>query len=243
MKQNKPISKKKAITKQAKSLSKTKKALPTLLPHVNDYFEKHSLAILVFLLIVISCFVFWDFIFLNKIYLYKDIGSDSINATYPHEFEVSNYMQHTGFIPKWSFYQGMGQNVFPFCFPDPYYFILMLFGPKNIVYGIGYMEIAKVISAGILFYFFLRKIHLSGYPAVLGALLYSFSGFVILGSCWTIFSTEAVYVALILYGFEQLYQDNKMLLFPIGICLLAINQPFDVLLTTLFLVPYILFRY
>jgi uncharacterized membrane protein YfhO len=220
-----------------------KKSAQEILPGFNYYFDKHGLLILIFLLIVISLFVFKDFIFLEKIYLYKDIGSDSINATYPHEVQVAYYMQQVSLIPKWSFYQGMGQNIFPFCIPDPYYLILLLFGPKNLIYGIGYMEIAKIISAGILFYLFLKKIRLSGYAAVLGGLLYSFSGFMILGSCWTIFSTEAVYIALLLYAFEKLYKDNKIILFPIAICLIAINQPFDLVLAALFLTAYILFRY
>ena len=242
MKQKKTVASKKKEA-AVKPISRQKKTVPELLPLLDNYFEQHGFLILSALLIIVCLFVFKDFIFLNKIYLYKDIGSDSINATYPHEYQVAYYMRNFSFIPKWSFYQGMGQNIFPFCIPDPYYFVLMLFGPKNIMYGIGYMEIAKVVSAGLLFYLFLRKIRLSGFVAILGALLFAFSGFVILGSCWTIFSTEAVYVALILLGFELLYRDNNIVVLPIGVCLLAINQPFDLALTTFFLVPYILFRY
>src|SRR5206468_2044483 len=46
-----------------------------------------------------------------------------------------------------------------------------------------------------------------------------------------------------LYAFEKLFQDNKILLFPVAICLIAIHQPFDLFLTSLFLIAYLLFRY
>src|SRR5437773_2636262 len=97
---------KKENEKKLKPVLKNKKAVPEILPAINNYFDKYGLVILIFLLIAISCFLFRDFIFLKKIYLYKDIGSDSINATYPHEFQVSYYMQNISLIPKWSFYQG-----------------------------------------------------------------------------------------------------------------------------------------
>ena len=239
----KDVSNKTKPSSLSKTIKKSNKSTPAFFPELNRYFDQYGLYILIFLSGIIAFLVFKDFIFLNKIYLYKDIGSDSINAFYPHEYQVANYMQHENFIPKWSFYQGMGQNIFPFSIPDPYYLILMMFGPHNWAYGIGYMEIAKILSAGIFFYLFLKKLSISSYAAVVGGLLYSFSGFVILGTCWRIFSTEAVYMALLLYSFEKLFQDKKIVLFPIAVCLIAIHQPFDLFLVSLFLIAYLLFRY
>jgi uncharacterized membrane protein YfhO len=242
MRENKSTAKhKKAKTYRA--AAPKKEIVTEAYPQINNYFEKYGLYIFLFLLLANIIFVFSDFIFLNKIYLFKDIGSDSINANYPRMVQVARYISDVSFIPKWSFQQGMGQNILPFAFPDPFYFILLLSGPNNLIYGIGYMEIAKIITAGILFYFFLKKITASPYATIVGGLLYAFSGFVILGSCWTIFSTEAVYLALLLYAFETFYQNNKIVLLPPAICLIAINQPFDLLLMGVFLVAYILFRY
>ena len=164
MKQKSTPNKKNTNPKTSRPVPGKNKIAPELFPVTKKYFDDHGFYILLFLLTIISFFVFKDFIFLNKIYLYKDIGSDSINATYPHMYQVAYYMQHESLIPKWSFYQGMGQNIFPFAIPDPYYLILMLFGPDNLGYGIGYMEIAKIFSAGILFYLFLKNL---GEPRVL----------------------------------------------------------------------------
>ena len=207
-----------------------------------DFVQKYSLYILLSLTAAIVLIVFKDFIFFNKLYLFKGLASDSINDTYPNYILISDYLRTDG-IPKWSFRQGIGQNIFPFSFPDPFVSFLYLLGRENLAYGLAYMEILKIFLSGVLFYFFLKKRSLSPYVCILGALLYSFSSFMIIGSCWNIFSTEVVYLALLLLAFEKYYQDNNWTLFPISIALIAILQPFDLWLFGIFLLVYILVRH
>jgi hypothetical protein len=76
----------------------------------------------------------------------------------------------------------------------------------------------------------------------MGGVLYSFSGFIILGGGWNFFSTQAVYVALLLYSFEKLYQDDNWILFPVSIFLIASYQPLDIYFIGVFLIIYIIFR-
>lgn len=208
----------------------------------NDFIQKYSLYILLTITAVIVLIVFRDFIFFEKLYLFKGLASDSINDTYPNYILISDYLRTDG-IPKWSFRQGIGQNIFPFSFPDPFVSFLYLLERENLAYGLAYMEIVKIFLAAVLFYFFLKKRSLSPFVCILGALLYSFSSFMIIGSCWNIFSTEVVYLAFLLLAFEKYYQDNNWTLFPISIALIAILQPFDLWLFGLFLLVYILVRY
>lgn len=209
---------------------------------VNDFIKKYSLYILLSLTAAIVLIVFKDFIFFQKLYLFKGLASDSINDTYPNYILISDYLRTDG-IPKWSFRQGIGQNIFPFSFPDPFVSFLYLLGRENLAYGIAYMEILKIFLAGGLFYFFLKKLSLSPYVCILGGLLYSFSSFMIIGSCWNIFSTEVVYLAFLLLAFERYYQDNNWIFFPIAIALIAVLQPFDLWLFGLFLLVYIIVRH
>ena len=116
-------------------------------------------------------------------------------------------------FPGWSFQTGMGQNIFPQNFGDPFRYIYYLAGRTNIPYLIIYVELLKIFIATGLFYSFLKIINLKTTSSVLGALLYGFSGYMIVGSGWYIFSTEAVYVALLLYSFERFYQKGSWLLF------------------------------
>ena len=207
------------------------------------YFEKKGLYILLMLISLLIFLVFKDFIFLNKLYLFKDTGSDSINDNYPTDVFYSYYIHNISVIPKWSFNQGMGQDIMPFSYADPFNTILFFFSKEYIAYMYGFVELIKIIFAGSFFYLFLKKISLSTYTAVIGGILYSFSGFIIVGSCWQLFSTEAVYLAFLLFSFELLFQNNKWGLFPIVIALIAILTPFDLYLFGLFLFTYFLFRF
>lgn len=193
-------------------------------------------------IILISLYVFKDFIFLNKLYLFKDIGSDSINGSYPQYVHISEYLRSEG-IPKWSFNQGMGQNIFPFSMGNPFDWMLYLLGSKYLAYGIIYAELLKILIGGLFFYLYLRTIELTEYASIVGGISFSFSGFMILGSGWYIFSTEAVYAALLLFSFEKLFKYGTWQPFPIVIALLGAYQPFNLYLYGVFFLLYIIFRY
>lgn len=191
-------------------------------------------------LILLSCYiVFGDFISLKKVYLFRDIGSDSINIYFPW---LTNYSDIKG-VPGWSFSQGMGQNVFPIWLGDFFSDFLTLFDKAKIPYGIALMEILKIILIGLVFYNFLKELKLSNFSALVFSILFAFSGFVILGGCWVIFSTEAVFVTIILYGFERWLNQGKFFWFVFGIMCLAFLQPFLLLPYTIMLSTYICARY
>lgn len=207
----------------------------------NDFLGRYGLYFLFFMLASIIIFIFKDFIFLKKIYLFKDFGSDSINITYPSYYALANGLEKEG-IPTWLFSQGMGQNIFPAGLSDPFSLFIILTGKKFVYYTLFYAELLKILFAGLFFYLFLKKISLTDYTSLVGAILYSFSGFVILGGQWSVFSTQAVYIALLLYSFEKFYQDDNWTLLPISIFLIAAYQPVDVYYMGLFLLGYVILR-
>jgi uncharacterized membrane protein YfhO len=212
-----------------------------LFKNYDSYTEKYGIYIFLFLLFLIAFIVFKDFIFLNKTYLFKDIGSDTITEGYPTLYSLADYITKEGF-PKWSFNQGMGQNFFPVGAINPFSLFVVLMGKDNVYFTIFFAELFKILFAGLFFYLFLQKLIKSNYIAIIGCILYSFSGFIILGGQWEIFSTQAVYIALLLYSFEKLYQDNNWILFPVSIFLISSNHPFDLYLIGLFLIIYVIFR-
>ncbi|MFA6923065.1 MAG: YfhO family protein [Bacteroidales bacterium] len=218
------------------------KSNPDSFLFINKFIEKNGIYILLSLISLIVFFVFKDFILLKKLYLFKDIGSDSINYNFPQYVHIADYLKTEG-IPKWSFNQGMGQNLFPGCIPDPFTLFILIMGKDNVAYTVFFAEFFKIFFAGLFFYLFIKKLINSEFTAIIGGVMYSFTGFIILGGCWSIFSTEAVYLALLLYSFEKLYKDNNWFLFPISIFLITINQPVDLYLFGLFLLIYLIFRF
>ncbi len=193
--------------------------------------------------LMLTCLiVFRDFIFLDKVYLYTDIGSDSINIYFPWLVHMTEYMKHTG-VPTWTFSQGLGQNLFPFWLGDFFSNFMMLFDKSRLPYMIGYMEVLKVILGGFVFYKYLCEMNISKYVAGIGGYLFAFSGYIVLGSCWTVFSAEAVYVSLILLGFERWMNRGRFLWFGVGLTAISMLQPFLLFPYTLLLAFYVPVRF
>ena len=221
------------------------KPASTIAPSGPDFFDrlgnKASLFAL-FLVGIVAFFVFRDFLLLKNIFQYKDIGSDTLNGMYPFYKHMAYYIQQYG-LPQWSFTEGMGQAIMSGFLRDPFQLISMLAGPDSMPKIFIFIEVIKILVAALIFFYFLKSIHASNYAATIGTLLFSFCGFMIIGACWYLFTFEALNVALLLLGFEKLYQKKQGLLFALGIFLTAISFPVNLYTFGLFILCYALFRF
>jgi len=236
--------KKKPVNKNANSaLPQTKKLVADKLV-LPGLFEKPGRKVfyLAFGIIALLAFIiFRDFLLFNKLYLFKDVGSDSLNAYYPNMMEVSQYLKSYGRL-SWSFNIGMGQDNTSSAFFDPFNFVLYMFTPSKMIWLLGYKEYFKVLISGLIFYVYLRTMGISKYSSLIGSLMFCFCGFMILGSGWFVFSYEAFYASLLLLGFELLFKKNNPWLFPLAIFFIGISNPFNLFIYTLFLAVYAIFR-
>jgi uncharacterized membrane protein YfhO len=197
------------------------------------------LALSIILLIVF--FIFRDFITLKKLYLFKDIGSDTLNGAYPFFYNFADYFHSEG-LPTWSFQEGMGQNILGGFLRDPFMLIGYFAGPNSMPKIFVFVELLKIICSGVVFYLFLKQLKVSNTAALAGSILYSFSGFMIIGSCWYVFSYEAFTIALTFLGFELFYSKNKWMVFIIAVFAIAVSLPFNLYVVALLLIFYMLFR-
>ena len=194
------------------------------------------------MILLIGVIVFKDFLFFEKAYFFKDIGSDSYNFSYPYLYQEADYISKFG-IPKWSFNFGMGQSLFPFFLRDPFDIFLYIAGKNHIYFGIVFKELLKILLGGITFFYYLKALKLSDFTSITGSLLFAFCGFVIVGSGWYIFSFEAFNMALLLLAYEQLFTKQKWHLFPVAIFLVCISQPFNLYVYGIFLAFYAVLRH
>lgn len=208
----------------------------------DSYIKGKEFYYLLAIITLVCYFIFSDFINFKKIFLFKDIGSDTINMFHPILNHFSDYINKEG-VPGWSFSQGMGQNVFPLWLGDFFSNFIMLFDKETMPKVIVFMEILKIILCGVIFFNYLKQLKTTSFACLVGALLYAFCGYVVLGGTWIIFSTEAVYVAILLLGFELWLQKKKWFTFMLGVTLLGLLQPFYLYSYTLFLIGYIIVRY
>jgi hypothetical protein len=180
--------------------------------------------------------IFKDFLFYKNVYIFKDIASDTINQFYPHIVHASQYLRTYG-IPKWSFNIGIGQNAYQ-GFGDPFTLILCLLPKAYIPYGIVYVEIAKIITGGLFFLLFLRLGNFSSFATIIGGLLYSYGGYMILGSTIYIYSTEAVYASLLLYVLEKFLRNGTWYILPLAFSLVGFSLPLYCYMYLLLMVCY-----
>jgi len=200
-----------------------------------------AFVVLLLSLLFLCAVVFKDFLLLRKIYFFNGVGSDSMNLYFPYLHHLADYIHRYG-LPKWSFNMGMGQNLMPFCLRDPFDLILFAADKDNLICSMVYKEIIKIVVSGIVFFFYLRTTRLSEYTSIMGSLFFSFCGFMIVGSCWSIFSFEAFNMALLLLAFELLFMKRNWYLFPIPVFLLGVSQPFNLYVYGLLLAFYAVFR-
>jgi len=204
-------------------------------------FEKYGLVALL-CVIIISIIVFNNYLFCFNVYIFKDIGSDSYNHGYPNFVHISEYLRNEG-IPKWSFSQGMGQNIFPGGISNPFCVILYLIGQDHLAYGIAYVEVLKILLCGIFFYLYIRTLLSDNYISIVGAILCSFSGYIILGSGWYGHSLFVTYGAFLLFSFEKLFKNNVWIFFPLSVALIGAFNPFYLYMFGVFIFFYTMFRY
>ena len=193
------------------------------------------------LLIIMAVIVFKDFIFFQKIFLYKDIASDSLNGYYPFMVHNVHYIERYGF-PSWSFQAGMGQNIFTSALGDPIDYLLYQFGADTARNLLGYKIAIEVVLAGFVFYHYLRSVKMGQFVSIVGSLMYAFSGFMIVCSCWFVFSAEVLIMPFILLGFEKLYKKNQYWLLALPILYITFSRPFVLATLAIFLFFYISFR-
>ena len=220
------------------------KAAPSIPVSTVDLFDKlgnKTWLLALGLIFVIAFLVFKDYLFFDKVYLFKDIGSDTLNGLFPYINYTTEQVANSHF-PTWSYSWGMGQNIFPQLFRDPFDIFLFLAGKNHIVYGLAYKEFSKVLLGGLAFFFYLRTVKFSNFTSVVGSMLFAFCGFMIVGGGWSFFSFEAFSTALLLLAFELMFTRNKWFLFPIAIFIIAISTPVNLYLYGLFLAIYAVVR-
>jgi len=220
---------------------------------INNIFDKYlapyNLYLLLFLIILIGFIAFKKFLTIEYLFYFKGIGSDSINQEYPSLIHKINFLREDYFF-KYSFYTGMGDAFVNSIVVDPISWLKELINYIGISFGAEKYSIYSrfpiifvfyFLLSGIFFYLYLRTINLSKYVALIGSLLFVYSGYLVVGSSWDFFG-HVFRAALLLFSFEQFFVKKRWYFFPIAVIYLSGN-PFVLYLYSLFLFIYASFRY
>lgn len=205
-------------------------------------YHKKGLLITLCLITAICFITFKNFLLFKIAYFFYEINDDGYVTMLPKLYNIANSIARYG-LPTWSFRVGMGQNIFPFVLLDPFAIIFYFTGAEHVQSLIVYEEVLKIILTGLVFFMYLKRLRLAVYSCIIGALLFSFNGFIIVGNPFLVFTIEAFNLALLLLAFELLYAWKKWHLFSMTVFMVCICMSFDLYPYVLFLATYSTFRY
>ena len=188
-------------------------------------------------LLLIGAVIFREFLFGNHVLLYKDIGADSTNDTFPSFVHVSDYIRHHGFL-SWSFGMGMGQSLVHlagYLILDP----VVWLDRDLIAPALVYQHLLKTVIAGVLFFGFLRVRGLTVGASWLGCAVFVFSSYMCMGSCWIVNADEVVTFAFFLFALETAHRRGRWICLPFATGLLGMVSVFHFYLGALLLCFYL----
>src|SRR6516162_6971883 len=188
-------------------------------------------------LLVVGVLVFSNFLLLDKVLLYKDVGADSVNDSYPYFVHLSDYIRREG-LPSWSFYVGMGQSLFYLTGSLIWEPVIWL--PREVIPRIlVFQHLFKSLIAGLLFFRFLQLRGLTLTASLLGSLLLAFSSYMCMGSCWVVSADETVGFTFLLLAIEEAISGDRWIYIPVAVALVGLINVFHFYLVAVLLCLYV----
>ncbi len=188
-------------------------------------------------LLLVGVLVFSNFLLLDKVLLYKDVGADSVNDSYPYFVHLSDYIRREG-LPSWSFCVGMGQSLFYLMGSliwDP-----VIWLPREVIaHALIFQHLFKALIAGLLFFRFLQLRGLTLYASLLGSLLLAFSCYMCTGSCWIVSADETVGFTFLLFAMEEAISRGRWIYIPFAVALMGLVTVFHFYLSAVLLCLYV----
>ncbi len=188
-------------------------------------------------LLLVGVLIFSNYLLLDKVLLYKDVGNDSVNDTYPYFVHLSDYIRREG-LPSWSFCVGMGQSLFYLTGSLIWEPIIWL--PRQaIAHALVFQHLFKTLIAGLLFFRFLQLRGLTFYASLLGSLLLAFSSYMCTGSCWIVSADETVGFTFLLFAMEEAISRERWIYVPFAVALMGLVTVFHFYLSAVLLCLYV----
>ncbi len=191
-----------------------------------NYKTKFYGFILTMFLTFLICFLgFQKYIFDS--YIWFGASYDMTIQILPTMIEM-HYQIYDGNSVMWSFYQGMGANIFtgnPNMHGDIFAWLLALLPVEMIPKSIIYIHLLKfILAAGFFFIYLCEFKTLSLYTRVIGALFYACSGVMLCRGAWWHYATEVVMLVPFLIGLEKWYRNRKSMFVIIAFAALLISR-------------------
>ncbi len=210
-----------------------------------DFFYRYGLWVFLFLLCLLSFLLFKDFLFFERLFLFTDIGSDTINSAFPRMVHDNHYWLNEGWPITWSHSVGLGKNLyqgFRAELTDPLKTIFNegLLGPQFLAKRLVFFEMFKLMGIGMITYVYTRISGFDRFTCILGGLSMAFCCYAIIGSTWYVHSTIILNTMMLVLATELYLRKGILWLLPI--CIFIFGLRAELIFYLGFLTLYIFLR-
>ena len=211
---------------------------------------------------VIYTICFWAFIgpliyYISSIGLFAGGHSDAIWQHYPIMVYIRKFWMNifnslwnreSLIVPMIDFSIGMGEDVISalnyYGFGDPFYLLTIFVSEENLPYFYSVFFYFRVYLGGAAFIVFISELDktksISAY--VIGALVYSFSGFAVQSNMHIIFTHAMMYIPLMMLGAEKSMHGKRKGMLCITTFCFALSGFFFLYIGSISLAVYVLYR-
>ena len=204
-------------------------------------FSKYPLFYLIMSIICCFLVIYSKILFGHQYYVFNDIGSDTNHVNIPFFYQIINLIKN----PSWySFKLAMGGNVLQNLYLfDIFSWLSIILGQENLRDSLVYVMLVKHILAGIFFYRYAFLLKFNSKISFLLALLYSFSGYMVVWGQHYQFGSAIVYSAFLLWMFERWYFQRKVVGLILAISIISFFSMYFAIKMYIFIVLYSIIKY
>ncbi len=208
----------------------------------DGYSKYYYYKLVIFISAVLAVLMFLPFVIRDQGYFiyYGDFNAQQIPF---HKHAVS--MVHDGSI-SWDWYTDLGSNFYGdysfYLTTSPFFWFMCLFPASWSPYLMAPVYVLKFTVAAICAFAYLKRFVKKPIYAVLGALMYAFSGFQVYNVFFNHFHDSVAFFPLMLLGIEELVQNNRRGLFAFSVFICASVNYFFFAGEAVFCVFYFVFR-
>lgn len=178
--------------------------------------RKKSVCLLAALLLVSSALIYREYLFGGSYFVFvnmEDIGGDTGQQYLMVFVSIINHIREGNFS-LWDFSNGLGVNMFQYNLLDPslllVYLVGVLRGADRIMGVLIYVQILRILAAGLFMYLFLSAFALSERAKVFAAYIYGLNGFLMVWGQHYQFGMASVYLPLILWAAERSIKERRL---------------------------------
>lgn len=191
--------------------------------------------------IVFALFLYKDYLFGDKLYVFKDVGADSYNQTFPYYMYRMKYYAEYGEFPTWSFQSGLGNSVGGGSVWDK---IAAVFGYEAAPYMLAILQVVKLVLAGWFFYAYLKAMGMTNLCATIFSYCYAYCGHMTVRAAWSSYPGDVLTIAIVLWAFEQWFSKKRWYFLPLAIMwLFSASSVYFAVIHLGILCGYALYRY